>query len=197
MIYPNTKATVAQVVTRQVTAPEAAVLHFVYRHRAVHACELNGYEEITFRLLNAGLLHCRTTRIGQVICMTPQGNVQINQSEMRVIAPSASMNVVYHRAALRLARERGYGLYQFLTPILSHITDGSTIHWMIINATMHGPSGATVLRAVLDMQKQSRNGYVVIVADDVNRYSYHLKMQPRARAWELQTKNLSQYLQPL
>lgn len=185
MIYPNTKVTAAQTVTRQVTASEAAVLRFIYEKRAVHSYELTRAEEIVLHLLQTGMLHCRTTRIGQIICLSPQGNVQINQSEMRVISPTVSINTVYHRAALKLAMERGFQIHHFFSPLYSQITDGQMTHRMVLNAAMGGPSGNTLIRFVLDMKKNRQNGYVIVVSSDIERYDHHLKLQPMLRAWKL------------
>lgn len=194
MIYPNTKVTAAQTVTRQVTASEAAVLRFIYQNRAAHSCELTRAEDIVLGLLQAGMLHCRTTRIGQIICLSPQGNIQISRPEMRVISPAVSINTVYHRAALKLAMERGFQIHHFFSPLYSQITDGQMIHRMVLNAAMGGPSGTTLIHSVLDMKKNRENGYVIVVSSDIERYDHHLKLQPMLRAWKLTPLQLSDLL---
>lgn len=194
MIYPNTKVTAAQTVTRQVTASEAAVLRFVLNNRAAHACELTGQEEIVRRLLALGLLHCRTTRIGQIICMSPQGNVQMNQPEMRLVAPSVSANIVYHRAATNMAQENGYQFHSYINAQTSLLVGGQMRHLMLINANTSGPSSDTIKRSVYYLETHRIWGNMIIVTDDIERYNYHVKRQQRLVIWKMGMHDLSIYL---
>lgn len=120
----------------------------------------------------------------------------MNQPEMRVIAPSVGMNVVYHRAALKLASDLGYRMNKFLNPQSSLIEDGFSTHLMLINASTGGPSGDTIKRAIACLKSNYIWGNIFILADDKSRYNYHIKRQVKLVVWELRNEDIKYYLTP-
>ncbi|MFC6663631.1 hypothetical protein [Deinococcus multiflagellatus] len=143
MTLPLTTLSAARPVTRAVTPAEAAVLAAVHVARAVYAGHLTDLASVR-SLLALGALHCRDTRVGQVVTLSPTGYVLVGQSEHRRTSTSVATNLVYHRAALQLAAARHWTVTVTHSALWSEVTDGERVWWLLTNASSGGPTPATL-----------------------------------------------------